>query len=288
MCALRQAEEVLSKTAKFSTDQLESAFAMPTYDVLGLRITAIQIDPLIRHMQQWIRQRQMGKILIFANVHVVIEAQHDEQFKNIVNDSVGLPDGKPLSWVGRARGYDLPRRVYGPDLLVDFCQATAFQGYRHFFYGAAPGVPERLAAELLRRFPGTLVVGCYSPPFRELTREEDAHTVDMINNAQPDVLWIGLGCPKQEKWAHEHRDRLHVPILAAVGQAFDIHAGSARQAPEWMRESGLEWIFRLTHEPRRLWRRYLVSNSQFIYLLLLESLGLKRFDSRNLQALGEE
>jgi N-acetylglucosaminyldiphosphoundecaprenol N-acetyl-beta-D-mannosaminyltransferase len=250
---------------------------MRTYDVLGVRIAAVQIDSLIQQMQEWIRLRKMGNILIFANVHVVTEAQHDERFKHILNESVTLPDGKPLSWVGRARGYDLPRRVYGPDLLVDFCKATARQGCRHFFYGAAPGVPQHLGVELQRRFSGMLVVGCYSPPFRELTCEEDGLIVDMINNAKPDVLWIGLGCPKQEKWAYEHRDSLHVPILAAVGQAFDIHAGSTRQAPEWMREHGMEWLFRLVHDPRRLWKRYLIYNSEFLWNVLLEMLGLKRF-----------
>jgi N-acetylglucosaminyldiphosphoundecaprenol N-acetyl-beta-D-mannosaminyltransferase len=261
---------------------------MQTYNVLGVRIAAVQIDPLIRQMQEWIRLRKMSNILIFANVHVVTEALHDEQFRNILNESICLPDGKPLSWVGRALGYHLPRRVYGPDLLIDFCKATAIDGCRHFFYGAAPGVAERLAVKLQNQFPGTVVVGCYSPPFRQLTLEEDTHIVDMINDAHPDVLWVGLGCPKQEKWAYEHRGRLRVPILAAVGQAFDIHAGSARQAPRWMREHGLEWLFRFAHEPRRLWRRYLVYNSQFLYFLLLETLGLRRFEPGNLQAFRNE
>lgn len=281
MCALRQRRELSPLTTTTSENKLASACVMPAFNVLGVRIAAVQISSLIRQMKEWIRLREMGNILIFANVHVIIEAQHDERFKNILNKSVSLPDGKPLSWVGRARGYALPRRVYGPDLLIEFCRASARQGFRHFFYGAAPGIPQRLAAELQRRFPGTVVVGCYSPPFRELTCDEDAKVVEMINRARPDVLWIGLGCPKQERWAYEHRDRLHVPILAAVGQAFDIHAGSLRQAPEWMREHGLEWLFRFAHEPRRLWRRYLLYNSQFLYLLLLEALGVKHFKKVN-------
>lgn len=249
---------------------------MPTFNVLGVRIASTQIDAVIRQMREWIERRSLGNILVFANVHVVMEAQRDDEFRMILNESLNLPDGKPLSWVARTRGHVIQRRVYGPDLLMDFCSASVHERYRHFFYGGAPGVAERLGTELQLRF-GVNVVGSYSPPFRKLTREEDARVVQMINAAKPDVVWIGLGCPKQEKWAYEHRDLLNVPILAAVGQAFDIHSGLAPQAPRWMRESGLEWLFRFSREPRRLWRRYLIYNSHFLYLVFLEFLGLKKF-----------
>ena len=176
------------------------------------------------------------------------------------------------------RGYSLKQRVYGPDLLLDFCRETNEKAYRHFFYGGAPGVPEALAAKLKCQFPLLEVAGTYSPPVRPLTPEEDAGIVDMINRAKADVLWVGLGCPKQECWMYEHREQLRVPVLVGVGQAFDLHAGRLKQAPAWMRGHGLEWLYRLLAEPRRLWRRYLIYNSEFVFSALLEFLGARKYD----------
>jgi N-acetylglucosaminyldiphosphoundecaprenol N-acetyl-beta-D-mannosaminyltransferase len=175
-------------------------------------------------------------------------------------------------------GHSLKQRVYGPDLLLDFCRETSTKAYRHFFYGGASGVPEALAAKLKCQFPILEVAGTYSPPFRPLTPEEDASIVDMINRAEADVLWVGLGCPKQECWMYEHREKLRVPVLVGVGQAFDLHAGRLKQAPAWMRGHGLEWLFRLLAEPRRLWRRYLIYNSEFVFSALLEFLGARKYD----------
>jgi len=249
------------------------------YAVLGIRLGGLQIPDLIAQMEAWILAHDYGHCITFANVHVVMEAQRDDHFRAILKsqDVLNVPDGKPLVWLGRSQGFPLKRRVYGPDLMNDFCTVTADKGYRHFLYGAAPGVPERLAAVMKDRFPGINIVGTYSPPFRPLSAAEDEDVVNMINAARPDVLWIGLGCPKQEKWAFEHRSRLDVPVLAAVGQAFNLHAGVTPQAPRWMREHGWEWLFRFASEPRRLWKRYLVYNSQFITYILLERAGLKRF-----------
>jgi N-acetylglucosaminyldiphosphoundecaprenol N-acetyl-beta-D-mannosaminyltransferase len=162
-------------------------------------------------------------------------------------------------------------------LLLAFCEESAGRGYRHFFYGGEPGVAERLAESLKTRFPGLKVVGTCSPPFRPLSANEDAEMVEMINRAKPDVLWVGLGAPKQERWMHEHKGRLRVPVLVGVGAAFDMLSGRRKQAPRLLREHGLEWFFRLLQEPRRLWRRYLVYGSKFIAYLLLESLRLKNF-----------
>jgi N-acetylglucosaminyldiphosphoundecaprenol N-acetyl-beta-D-mannosaminyltransferase len=248
------------------------------FSVLGVRIGALQITDVIERMQAWISQRDGSHFIAVVNVHVVMEAQHDPSFRRVLETAdLRVPDGMPLVWVGRARGHQLQRRVYGPDLLVDFCQHTQDLGYRHFFYGGAPGVPEALTKSLKQKFPGLNVVGSYSPPFRHLTAEEDSQEVEMIRVAKPDVLWVGLGCPKQERWISEHLDRLGVPIMVGVGQAFDIHSGRSKQAPSWLREHGLEWLYRLVAEPRRLWRRYLLYNSQFIVCESLEILGLKRF-----------
>jgi N-acetylglucosaminyldiphosphoundecaprenol N-acetyl-beta-D-mannosaminyltransferase len=238
------------------------------FDVLGIRVKATQIPDLIADMESVIQTRQLAKPFVFANVHVIMEAQHDPEFKTLLNDSVVVPDGKPLTWIGRKRGFDLPRRVYGPDLMIDFFRSTKDKGYRHFFYGGAPGVAEELGRVTTKDY-GAEVVGVYAPPFRPLTVQEDAQVVRMINDSQADVLWVGLGCPKQEKWAYSHRGQLRVPVINSVGQAFDIHSGSIKQAPLWMRENGLEWIYRLISEPRRLWKRYLVFNAGFILRCLL-------------------
>jgi N-acetylglucosaminyldiphosphoundecaprenol N-acetyl-beta-D-mannosaminyltransferase len=249
----------------------------PKYSVLGVPLRALQIPDLIKQMQEWIENREQGRCLSFANVHMVMEAQHDKAFgsglaaKYVLN----VPDGMPLVWVGRSLGFDLKRRVSGPDLMYDFCAKTADKGYRHFFYGGAAGVPEEIAANMARDIGGINVVGAYSPPFRPLSAKEDEQIVEMINAAKPDILWIGLGCPKQEKWAFAHRERLNVPILASVGQAFDIHAERVKQAPDWMRDNGLEWLYRLANNPRRLWRRYLVYSSQFFLFLALERMKMR-------------
>lgn len=253
-----------------------SSFAQSEYSILGVPLKAIEIPELVLQMEQWIDWGERGHCLTFANVHVVMEAQRDQAFLEVLLDDavLNVPDGMPLIWLGRALGFDLKRRVYGPDLMRAFCESAARKGYRHFFYGGAPGVPEQLASNIKTQYPGSKVVGMYSPPFRSMTQAEDDAVVAKINAAHPDVLWLGLGCPKQEKWAYEHRSRLHVPVIASVGQAFDIYSGRVKQAPAWMRESGLEWFYRLITNPRRLWKRYLVYNSQFIFSLARERIGL--------------
>jgi N-acetylglucosaminyldiphosphoundecaprenol N-acetyl-beta-D-mannosaminyltransferase len=239
--------------------------APPTFDVLGVRVHAVQIPEMIRRLEQWIGEGPRGRYVTLTNVHAIMEAQAQPAFRQVLNQAASVcPDGMPLVWVGRRSGYAMPRRVYGPDLLWDFCRATEDKGYSHFFYGGGPGIAQRLAAELKARFPGVRVAGCYSPPFRPLPAAEDAAVVRMINAAAPDLLWVGLGCPKQEFWMHQHAGRLRVPVMLGVGQAFDIYAGSLRQAPRWMREHGLEWLFRLCLEPRRLGKRYVVYNSRFV------------------------
>ena len=248
------------------------------FRVLGVPIGAVQIPDVVTQMEAWIRGREGSHFIAVTNVHVLMEARHDADFKRLLESAdLCVPDGSPLVWIGRWRGFPLKRRVYGPDLLLDFCRETNTRGYRHFFYGAAPGVPEALAEKLKRQFPGLEVAGAYSPSFGALTPEEDARIVEMINRSEADVLWVGLGCPKQERWMSEHRERLRVPVMVGVGQAFDIHSGRLNQAPAWIREHGLEWLYRLLREPRRLWRRYLIYNSEFIVAEFLEATGLKRF-----------
>lgn len=248
------------------------------FPVLGVRVDAVQIGEVIQQMKEWIREKRGCHSIAATGMHGMVEAQHDPEFKLTLNATdLVVPDGMPLVWLGRRSGHVLPRRVYGPDLLLAFCEKTAGCGYRHFFYGAErdPDVPERLAERLKERFPGTIVAGTYSRPLVALGSEQKDEIISRINRAAPDVLWVGLGELRQVRWMHEHRDKLRVPVVVGVGAAFDMISGGRRQAPRWMREHGFEWLFRLCQEPRRLWRRYLIYGSQFIVWVALESLGLR-------------
>jgi N-acetylglucosaminyldiphosphoundecaprenol N-acetyl-beta-D-mannosaminyltransferase len=248
--------------------------------ILGVQIRAVQIADVIARMEEWIHDRGGCHSIAATSMHGIVEAQRDPAFKEALNSTdLVVPDGMPLVWLGRRAGFDLPRRVYGPDLMLAFCEQTAGRGYRHFFYGGEPGVPERLAESLKQRFPAMEVCGTFSPPFRPLDPEEDREIGEMICRATPDVLWVALGTPKQERWMRDHKGKLNVPVLVSVGAAFDIHSGRRSQAPAWMREHGLECLFRLLQEPRRLWRRYLVGGVRFGVYLALDCLKLRCFDA---------
>lgn len=247
------------------------------FNVLGVRVDAVQIPDVVAQMQAWISAGTRGHFIAVTGMHGVVEAQHEPSLKQILNSAdLVVPDGMPLVWLARWRGYALKRRVYGPELMETFCRETGSR-YRHFLYGGAPGVPELLARILTDR-QGVRVVGTYSPPFRPLTLAESEEVATLINRATPDVLWVGLSTPKQEQWMYERRNTLRVPVMLGVGAAFDLNSGRVRQAPRWIREHGLEWLFRLLLEPRRLWKRYLLYGSKFIGSVVLELLGWRKFD----------
>ncbi len=256
--------------------QVTARITSRRYGVLGVKVDAIQIPDVIRRIEEWIASHAASRFIAVTGMHGIVEAQHDATFKNILSDAdLVVPDGMPLVWFGRIRGYPLKRRVYGPELAESFCRETRSK-YRHFFYGGAPGVAEGLA-EVLRGEYGISVAGSYSPPFGPVTDEEDAQIVKLIHKAAPDVIWVGLSTPRQERWMYEHRDSVRVPALIGIGAAFDFLTGRGKQAPSWMREHGLEWSFRLWQEPRRLWRRYLIYGSEFVWGAFLELAGLKTF-----------
>lgn len=181
-----------------------------------------------------------------------------------------------IVWLLKLAGYNVDR-VYGPDLLLAIAGISPEKGYRHYFYGGAPGIAEKLVVRLKKSFPDLQVVGCESPPYRPLTPDEDKAVVERIRNASPDFLWVGIGSPRQECWMSEHVNILNVPVLIGVGAAFDFLSGSKPQAPRWIRRAGFEWAFRLFNEPKRLWRRYILGYPKFVFLVLLQLLGLKSF-----------
>jgi N-acetylglucosaminyldiphosphoundecaprenol N-acetyl-beta-D-mannosaminyltransferase len=243
---------------------------VPRVDVLGVNVSAVSMDQTLDVLDQWITEGARAYVCV-TGVHGVMESRRDERLRQIHN-SAGLvtPDGMPLVWWTRSAGWRNVTRVYGPDLLLACCQRSLTNGYRHFFYGGQEGVADLLARRLVKRFPGLVVAGTCTPPFRPLTLEEDEDVVKRINAAAPEIVWVGLSTPKQEYWMADHVNRIDAPVLIGVGAAFDFHAGLKRQAPVWMQQSGLEWLFRLGTEPRRLWKRYLVNNPAFVSLALQE------------------
>src|SRR5215472_18847626 len=251
---------------------------LPSFKVLGVRVHALQIPETVAQVEQWIGQRQPERFVSFSGMHGVSESIRDATVGEILNSAdLVVPDGMSLVWVGRRRGQArrLKRRIYGPEFMETFIRETGGR-YRHYFYGGAPGVADSLAAKMQRLY-GIEVAGTYCPPFRPLTDDEEADLQACVRAASPDVLWVGLSTPKQERWMYAHRGRLGVPVLLGVGAAFDFHTGGVQQAPSWMQENGLEWFFRLVVDPRRLWRRYLISGPRFAWNASLELLNLRKF-----------
>lgn len=242
--------------------------SIPRVDVLGVGISAIDMAQAVAEITRWLESGERHYVCV-TGVHGVMEARRDPELRRIHNASgLTTPDGMPMVWAGHRAGVSQMRRVYGPDLMLEVCALAAERGWSSFFYGGDDGVPELLAKRLTARFPGFRVAGTWSPPFRPLTPEEDEAIVERINRSRADLVWVGLSTPKQERWMAAHVGRLNAKALLGVGAAFDIHAGLLAQAPAWVQRSGLEWLYRLGREPRRLWRRYLRNNPRFVVEIL--------------------
>lgn len=249
----------------------------PRTNVLGVGISVIDMDDAVRLSDSLIHSRDRHYVCV-TDVHGVIEAQSDAGFRSILNESfITTPDGMPLVWVGHIQGHKNMRRVYGPDYLLEMCRVSVDRGYRHFFFGGKPGVAERLSLELQERFPGLQVAGTYTPPFRALTPSEEDELEELVSSASPDVFWVGLGSPKQERFMAKYCGRLDAKLMVGVGAAFDIHSGSVKEAPQWLKTAGLQWLHRLLQEPRRLWKRYLICVPSFIWKISLQLLGIRKF-----------
>jgi len=246
-------------------------------NILGVGVSAIDLPSALEQIDRFIAEKRQTYVCV-TSVHGVIESQKDPVLRAIHNEAgLVVPDGMPLVWTGRLKGYSDMGRVTGPDLLPAACERLLDSGCRHFFYGGGEGVAQRLGEVLRQRFSGLKVVGEYSPPFRPLTEAEEKEVVDHINATKPDIVWVGLSTPKQERWMAAFRPKLKAPMLIGVGAAFDFNAEIKRLAPRWMRNNGLEWFYRLTTEPRRLWRRYLYVVPVFVILSILQILKIKRY-----------
>jgi len=237
---------------------------LPQAEVLGVPLALTDYGRTMDWMDAMVKSRQRGYVTAAA-VHLVMVAQEDPETRQAVLDAtLAVPDGQPLVWALRALGHD-SSRVYGPELMARYCARSATTGTRMYLYGGRnQGALVQLALNLRRRHPGLQIVGGYSPPFRPPTAAESEWVASDINSSRADLVWVGTGQPKQEKWMADMRPRLEPPLLVGVGAAFDFHAGLVPQAPQWMQGVGLEWSYRLAHEPRRLWRRYARYNPRFV------------------------
>jgi N-acetylglucosaminyldiphosphoundecaprenol N-acetyl-beta-D-mannosaminyltransferase len=246
-------------------------------NVLGVGLSVLNLRTALEAIAAAVRERRKGYICV-TGVHGVMEAQDNPAFKKILNGAfLCTPDGMPMVWAGKLDGHGEMTRVYGPDLMLEVCAWSETTGCKHFFYGGADGVAELLAQKLKAKFPRLQVVGTYTPPFRPLNETEVKALEEQIRVAQPDMLWVGLSTPKQEKFMVEFLPRLDVTVMVGVGAAFDFHSGRISQAPRWMQHTGLEWLYRLGCEPRRLWKRYLRNNPLFVLNFFLQRTGLKKF-----------
>src|SRR5437667_2962027 len=242
--------------------------------ILGVRVDATSYPDATEQILNWARAGD-SRAVAAANVHVVMEGYDDPGCRNAlgVADLV-TPDGMPLVWMLRRLGLREQTRVYGPDLTLCVCEAASREGIAIGLYGGGPEALEALQKGYRARFPQLRIAYAYSPPFRPLTPDEDESVVRAINDSGARILLVGLGCPKQERWAAEHRGRVQA-VMMAGGAAFDFHSGPVKQAPRWMQRAGLEWIFRLVMEPRRLWRRYFKHNPRFLWLAVWQLLRYK-------------
>jgi N-acetylglucosaminyldiphosphoundecaprenol N-acetyl-beta-D-mannosaminyltransferase len=239
--------------------------SVKTRPVLGVPVAVTDYTEAVEVMDGMVESRERGYICV-APVHALMVAQDDpEMLSALRGASMVVPDGMPLVWAANLLGESLDDRVYGPELMDRYSERCAERGHRVWLYGGRDqGTLVQLALSLRRSHPGIRIVGGYSPPFRPLGDEEEEALVRQINDAKPDILWVGIGVPKQEKWMARMRDRLDVPVMAGVGAAFDFHSGRIPMAPRWMQSHGLEWVYRISREPRRLLPRYLYYNPRFV------------------------
>jgi N-acetylglucosaminyldiphosphoundecaprenol N-acetyl-beta-D-mannosaminyltransferase len=250
---------------------------LPRANVLGVGIHAINPRSAVEIVRAALASDCKGYICV-TGVHGVMEAQKDREFRSILNSAfLVTPDGMPTVWVGRIQGHAAMARVFGPEFMLNVCRASVAWGTRHFLYGGGDGVAEELATSLRQLCPGIHIVGTYTPPFRPLLDEERGQLQRIVADAAPDIIWVGLSTPKQEKFMAEYLPLLPTKLMAGVGAAFDLHTGRIKDCDAWMKRAGLQWFHRLCQEPRRLWKRYLINNPKFLIAIAAQMSGLRTY-----------
>ena len=239
---------------------------MKTCNILGVNINVTNMNNTVSYICNNI-EKLRGNYICVSNVHTTVMSYEDEQYRNIQNSgAMALHDGGPLSFVSRRKGFKEAERVTGPDIMREIFKISIEKGYKHYFYGSTQETLDELKIKLSEKYPDLNIVGMYSPPFRKLTEEEDRECIKNINESKADFVWIGLGAPKQEVWMYEHKDKVN-SLMLGVGAGFDYHANKIKRAPIWMQKLSLEWLYRLYQDPKRLLRRYVVTNTKFIKLI---------------------
>jgi N-acetylglucosaminyldiphosphoundecaprenol N-acetyl-beta-D-mannosaminyltransferase len=253
----------------------------PRANILGVGVSAINLDEATDALRVALEGSRRGYVCV-TSVHGVMEAQKDPNLLRILNSSLlSTPDGVPTVWVGKLQGFPRIRRVRGLELMQKVFEMSAREGYTHFFYGGKPGVAERLKTVLEAQYPGARVVGTYTPPFRRLTSVEEEDLAEQIAKRKPDFFWVGLSTPKQEHFMDYYNGTFDTRIMIGVGAAFDYLVGLVQDAPEWVRNSGLQWVHRLMQDPRRLWKRYLYNNPVFVYRITLQLTGARKYELKS-------
>lgn len=248
-------------------------------NVLGTKVGTLNLAQAVALIEGWLKTPGKGRYVSVTDVHCIMQSLRRREVRAAYNSAdICVPDGMPLTWVGKRRGYSTMGRVYGPDLMLSVLEDSPRHGFTHFFLGGAPGVAEELRERMVEKFPGLTVVGTYCPPFRALNSGEKNELVARVAALKPDIVWVGLGAPKQDLFMAEFHEVLETKVMIGVGAAFDFHTGRVRQAPRWMMRSGLEWLFRLLMEPRRLAPRYFRNNPAFVFHILLQETGLRKYD----------
>ena len=236
-------------------------------NIIGLDILVTNMSKTVELIEKNIEELR-GKYICVGNVHTTVMAHDDAHYHTVQSEAAFvLPDGKPLSVYSRKHGFADAQRVTGPDLMLEFFKRD--NGLRHYFYGSTEETLVMLREKLMEQYPNLKIAGMVSPPFHELSEAEDAEEVRKINESGADIIWVGLGAPKQENWMYEHKDKVQ-GVMIGVGAGFDYHAGNIKRAPKWMQKMSLEWLYRLLQDPKRLFKRYLVTNTRYLYLIKKE------------------
>ena len=256
------------------------AFPFPCADVLGVRVSALDLNMAVDLSDRWIQSGDGYRYICATGVHGVMEAHADPEMRRILNRAlINLPDGMPMTWVGHLQGLHSMDRVFGPDFMMAMCRLSVERGYRNFLYGGKPGVATLLSETLQRKIPGLQVVGTYTPPFRSLNSREEKDVVALLQKAQPHIVWVGLSTPKQERFMAQYVDLFQAPLMVGVGAAFDFHTGAIRDCSPWVKRCGLQWLHRLMQDPQHLWKRYLRNNPAFLWHIAGQLSRLRQYPS---------